>query len=144
MVSGLFVAVLLFSILVPQAQAEAPLIPSGWMPLEALNSPPEALLETREDIAAYALKLDEMGSFGGEFYGTMEHESMGWQNIQSRYYYKAGGQEQSYGVCQIHLPSHPDITLEQAYDPKWCLDWSAEQFKEGRQWQWSSWKLLYN
>lgn len=49
----------------------------------------------------------------------------------------------SFGVAQIHLPAHPDITREQALDPLWSIDWTARQFKAGRQHMWSCYRQLY-
>lgn len=50
----------------------------------------------------------------------------------------------SYGVAQIHLPAHPDISKDQALDPFWALDWSARQFKANKQRMWSCWKLRHS
>lgn len=49
----------------------------------------------------------------------------------------------SYGVAQIHLPSHPTITKEQALDPLFAIDWTAQQFAKGKQKMWSCYKTLY-
>lgn len=49
----------------------------------------------------------------------------------------------SRGVVQIHRPSHPDITDEQALDPYWAIEWMAKEFSEGRAWQWTCWKDNY-
>ena len=52
----------------------------------------------------------------------------------------------SYGVAQIHLPSHQNkdewITKEQALDPKWAIDWTARQFSMKRQNMWTCYRLL--
>jgi hypothetical protein len=36
-----------------------------------------------------------------------------------------------YGLWQIHLKAHPDVTLEQAYDPLWSSRWSIRALKAG-------------
>jgi len=72
--------------------------------------------------------------------------------VQSNLYYSEnfsikelrGKREQSYGIAQIHLPAHPHITLEQALDPLWSIEWMAEQFAEGRENMWTCHKLLAN
>lgn len=51
---------------------------------------------------------------------TIYCESM-WYNIKSGYVNEQGIQEESYGLAQIHLPSHPDITKEQALDPYFAI-----------------------
>lgn len=51
---------------------------------------------------------------------TIYCESM-WYNIKSGYINDQGIQEESYGLAQIHLPSHPHITKDQALDPYFAL-----------------------
>lgn len=48
----------------------------------------------------------------------------------------------SYGLWQIHLPSHPDITKEQALDPQWSTDWAMKQMAAGRASIWTCARLL--
>lgn len=35
----------------------------------------------------------------------------------------------SYGLWQIHKPSHPDVSYEQATDIIWSTEWAAEKWK---------------
>lgn len=50
-----------------------------------------------------------------------------------------GEREQSYGLVQIHLPDHPDVSYSQAIDPDFALDWAAQKISVG--WtKWSCWK----
>lgn len=42
----------------------------------------------------------------------------------------------SYGLWQIHLPSHPDISKQQALDPDWSTRWALNRMKQG---SWSLW-----
>lgn len=49
----------------------------------------------------------------------------------------------SYGVSQIHLPAHKDISKEEALNPFFAIDWAAYQFSQGNQNMWSCYKLLY-
>ena len=55
--------------------------------------------------------------------------------------YEAGDQEESYGLMQIHIPVH-DVTKEQALDPIWAMEWSAQQFSAGNQHWWSCYSQL--
>lgn len=55
----------------------------------------------------------------------------------------AGQREQSFGLPQIHLPSHPTISHEQATDPEWSLEWMVQQFANGNQTAWTCWRQLY-
>ncbi len=47
----------------------------------------------------------------------------------------------SWGACQIHLPSHPNITKTQANDPHFCLDWMASEIKKGRARMWTVYRV---
>lgn len=49
----------------------------------------------------------------------------------------------SFGVAQIHLPAHTDISKAQALDPIWSIDWAAQQFKAGKQSMWTCYRKLY-
>lgn len=53
------------------------------------------------------------------------------------------GREDSWGVAQIHLPAHADITRAQALDPLFAIDWAAREFSVGHQRQWTCFKQLY-
>lgn len=49
----------------------------------------------------------------------------------------------SFGLVQIHLPSNPTITKEQALDPTFALNFITDKFIQGRQKMWSCYKILY-
>lgn len=49
----------------------------------------------------------------------------------------------SYGLAQIHLPSHPNITVEQAMDGYWAIDWTINQFYIGNAKKWTCWRKFY-
>lgn len=54
-----------------------------------------------------------------------------------------GDHGNSYGIAQIHLPSHPDITKSQATDPVFASEWTANQFAKGKQNIWTCYRALY-
>ena len=49
------------------------------------------------------------------------------RNVQS-YITTRGVRERSYGVAQIHLPSHPSITKEQALDIEFAIKWMSDNW----------------
>lgn len=53
------------------------------------------------------------------------------------------GEPQSFGLSQIHLPSHPNITKEQATDPYFATMFMAENISKGRGSMWTCWRRLY-
>lgn len=77
-------------------------------------------------------------------YKTLEKESSGFGDItiQSHYITKDGTREQSFGICQINLPSWPDVSYEQAIDPVFCIEWTAQKWEEGHAELWSAYREL--
>lgn len=62
-------------------------------------------------------------------------------NIQSKVRYNfsserrgivEGDQERSYGLAQIHLPDHPNITMEEAKNPEFAIDFMASHLAKGK------------
>lgn len=49
----------------------------------------------------------------------------------------------SFGLSQIHLPAHPNITIEQAFDPDFAIEFMAKEMSIGNAWKWTCWKKLY-
>lgn len=117
----------LISDLAPQtAHASAPVpleAPIVVEPAPTSTTTIEALV--RATAAQYGL--------GDDFYKTLECESAGWQDIQSQVPHAAGpnGREDSWGVAQIHLPDHLEVTKDEALDPSFAVPWAAEQFTDG-------------
>lgn len=61
---------------------------------------------------------------------------------QSEFTDEAGKREESYGITEINLPSHPDITKEQATDAEWSIEWMTQQFAAGKASMWTCWRDL--
>jgi len=59
---------------------------------------------------------------------TVECESK-FRNIQSQVR-KHGKQENSWGVAQIHLDSHPEVEVYQALDVEFSIEWTAKHFND--------------
>lgn len=58
-------------------------------------------------------------------------------------YYTSAGREKSYGVAQINLPWNPDVTYAQATDPDFSVEFMAKQFSQGKQYQWSCYRMKF-
>lgn len=56
--------------------------------------------------------------------------------IQSFHIQADGTREQSFGLWQIHLPSHPDVSHEMAIDPYLSTEWAMSKFSDE---QWHMW-----
>lgn len=66
----------------------------------------------------------------------------GWDpSIQSGYI-GPKGREDSWGLVQINLPSHKDITKDQALDPVFSLRYMANEWSRDRYRQWSCYGMM--
>lgn len=52
--------------------------------------------------------------------------------------------ERSFGVSQINLLAHPEITVAQAKDPQFAIMWLSSQFADGHQKQWTCWRMHFD
>lgn len=51
--------------------------------------------------------------------------------------------EDSYGIFQINLRAHPEITKEQALDPLWSTKFAMDQITKGHWSIWSCYNSIY-
>ena len=49
----------------------------------------------------------------------------------------------SFGLVQIHLLAHPNITREQALNPTFALNFIVDEFLKGNEWKWTCYKAIY-
>ncbi len=63
-------------------------------------------------------------------------------NVQSAIVSK-GVREDSWGIAQIHLPSHPNISKYKALDPNFAIEWTVKEFSVGHASKWSCYKKIY-
>jgi len=69
-------------------------------------------------------------------------ESQGSTTVQS-HVYRHGKRENSWGLAQIFLDAHKDITKEQAINPTFAIDFMAKEFAQHHQYLWSCWGILH-
>jgi hypothetical protein len=115
-------------VLVPQARAEAPIVP--------LEAPKWAIgaVELRNVATTVAT---EHGLNVRHFLGTVGCES-GW-NTEA-----VGDSGTSFGLAQLHNPvSDWGITIEQAKNPYLALDIMAEAWVRGEETRWTCWVKKY-
>lgn len=63
-------------------------------------------------------------------------------DVQSEFVDKEGKREESYGLFQIHLPSHPTVTREMAIDPAFAVPWAAKKFADGEAYLWTCYRQI--
>lgn len=57
---------------------------------------------------------------------------------------KDGTREPSFGIFQIDLEMHHDISVASATDPVWAANWAAEQWANGDASYWTCYRLIYD
>lgn len=71
------------------------------------------------------------------FFKTLDCESEGFFDVRTQSFVPdptgPNGREDSWGVAQIHLPDHLDITKAQAQDPEFAIPWAAQEFAAGNE-----------
>jgi len=94
--------------------------------------------ESWRDYAYYVASKEGLNV--GAFMATLKCEG-DFYNGQSYVKNPSGpnGREDSWGVVQIHLPSHPEITKDQATNPFWSINWMADEWLKGNEWKWTCW-----
>lgn len=111
--------------------------------LPDLTTPPAAPPSTDELIASYAAKY---GVSAAKMAILIDCEDPGRDPAkQSDALYTfsdpsrgivKGERERSWGLAQIHLPDHPGITIAQATDPAFSLDFMARELAAGHRSLW--------
>lgn len=73
---------------------------------------------------------------------TIMCESKASTTVQSMYPDPKGpnGREDSWGIAQINLPYHPDVSREEATNPDFALNFMAKHFALGKQSMWTCYK----
>ena len=51
--------------------------------------------------------------------------------------YSVGDREESYGLAQIHLPAHPNVSLSEATNPEFAIEFLAKNLALGNEGWWS-------
>lgn len=91
-------------------------------------------LTTREEMEAYI--LIETPSRAQEVIATIACES----NFNPQ---AIGDRGNSFGLAQVHRPSHPQYSVETLTDPKWSIDFMIQEFKLSHEEKWTCWRHLY-
>lgn len=74
---------------------------------------------------------------------VIDCEDTTWTANQQSNIVRGKEREESYGLAQINLPSHPDISYDQAVDPDFAISYMADQLSKGKGNQWSCYRKLY-
>lgn len=109
----------------------------------------EALVETKIEWTPERIKLEykrQAERYGASFeqmWATVKCENSALDPHLQSYHVKNGVREESYGISQIHLPSWPDVTKEEATNPAFSAEFMAKKFSEGSAYLWSCYNMIY-
>ena len=125
-------------------EAAEEVVPEEVQGTDNVPGPREMPEWVREKISHYA---EEYGVLQWVMEEVVRCETAGTfdPEIQSQHFYPPGsghgsGQEQSFGLAQIHLPAHPHVSYEEATDPDFALEFMAKNMAEGQASMWTCWK----
>ncbi len=66
-----------------------------------------------------------------------------WKNVQSRLYNKAdGGRELSFGIAQIRISVHPDISKKDALDERFAIHYMVTNIAKGNGRMWTCYRKI--
>lgn len=96
----------------------------------------EAATLTKDELIAMAMaNATAYHLNAAHFVATIECESH--FNVDA-----VGDHGQSYGIVQIYLLAHKDITGVEALDPFFALDWMAKQWSLHKEYMWTCYRDL--
>ena len=111
----------------------------GKVHAEAPTLPPEPV-KTEWTVE----EIKSMVDYYADKYGVSRQLMQKVVNCESSYNYKAVGDGgKSFGLSQIHKPSHPTITYEESTNPDFALDFMASNISKGKGNMWTCWKQLH-
>lgn len=88
--------------------------------------------------------IDELIAEYAVLYDVSEYVMHTVINCESGYNPQAFGDHgNSRGLVQIHKPSHPTITDEQAYDPDFSIRFLAQKLAEGKGSMWTCYRKFF-
>lgn len=95
--------------------------------------------EAVQDLPLSAASTDTLIGFYSQYYAVssttmrtiVKRESAGNQ-------YAIGDHGSSYGLTQIHLPAHKDVSIQEAFSPEFSLNFLAYHLSLGQCYLWST------
>lgn len=123
----MFLSLILVTIAVPLV-AESDYIPD---PLATLDNKQEMQEWVKLEAKHYNVPASLMTCL-------INHEDTSWNPLKQSEYVSNNVREDSWGLSQINLPSHNDVTKEQAQNPKFAITWMASELSKGNASMWST------
>lgn len=117
----------------------ASLITSSVVAAPAPVVQPEAVIA----VTPKPLSIQEKIDAAAKRYGVQSTLMRSVIKCESTFNPKAVGDNgTSFGLVQIHLPSHPTITKEQAFDEDFAIDFLASNLAKGKGNMWTCYRIV--
>lgn len=117
-----------------------PLIPSSYAYEAVQSRQNDDIFQTQIDTPEALIRAYS------EIYGlseATENQAVEIARCESNFVEDAVGDGgHSFGIAQIHLPAHPEITQEQATNKYFATWFLVSQIAEGNKWKWTCAKIL--
>lgn len=94
------------------------------------------LIAPKQQLVAYAVSVAEDRHLNSEHFTQVINCESSWKITAT------GDNGNSHGLVQIHEPSHPEVTLDQANDPTYAIGFMADAWENGKENQWSCYRIL--
>jgi len=100
--------------------------------------------ETPELLQHLFAEAERYGADPEKMRRTIDCESAGWHtDIQSWHRRPDGSRERSYGLAQIYLPAHPQVSENEAKNPYYAITFMAQHFGENNGAIWTCYRKLF-
>lgn len=105
------------------------------------EAPTEKMVEKTEWTVQ---EVKDLVDYYADKYGVSRTTMQKVVNCESSYNYKAVGDGgKSFGLSQIHTPSHPSITYKESTNPNFALDFMASNISKGKGNMWTCYRKLH-
>lgn len=85
-----------------------------------------------QDLPVASSSINALIDFYAQYYAVSSSTMRTIVKNESGYdQYAIGDHGTSYGLVQVHLPAHPDVSVAQAYSPYYALNFLAENLASG-------------
>ena len=105
--------------------------------------PPYRISYARAPESPHKPSIAQLIAFNASKYHVSEKTMHKVIKCESNYISTAVGDHgHSFGLSQIHLPSNPTVTKEQALDPEFAIDFLAKNLSQGKGNKWTCYRNI--
>lgn len=107
---------------------------------------PASAVLSAPQVQAAPLSIDDLhalASTTAREYGLNAAHFIATIQCESGFNPTATSSTDDFGIAQINAKAHPEISLGQADDPAFALDWMAQEWDAGNASEWVCWQMLY-